>query len=182
VCDFIGVLLRMLHDNPFLDGFAGVVFDEFHERGIEADLALGMVKLIRENVRPDLLAVVMSATIDPAPVAAYLGGAPVVESAGRAFPVEITYRPRRTDSPLPWATADAVRSMHSRHPTEMCSRSSRDCERSARRPTNSNRSRPSRGSPFSLCTATSRPNSRTGRSSDSTGGKSCWPRTWPKLR
>jgi ATP-dependent helicase HrpB len=104
-----GVLLRMLHDNPFLEGIAGVVFDEFHERGIEADLALGMVKLIRENVRPDLLAVVMSATIDPAPVAAYLGGAPVVESAGRAFPVEITYRPRRTDSPLPRATADAVR-------------------------------------------------------------------------
>src|SRR5438552_3529709 len=49
-----GVLLRVLHDEPFLDGVAAVVFDEFHERGLESDLALGMVKLVRENVRPDL--------------------------------------------------------------------------------------------------------------------------------
>ncbi|QDU23199.1 ATP-dependent RNA helicase [Urbifossiella limnaea] len=91
-----GVLLRRLHDDPFLDGVGAVVFDEFHERGLDADLALGMVKLVRETVRPDLVAVVMSATIDPGPVAAYLGGAPVVDSAGRSFPVEIVYRPRRT--------------------------------------------------------------------------------------
>ena len=104
-----GVLLRMLHDNPFLDGIAGVVFDEFHERGLEADLALGMVKLIRENVRPDLLAVVMSATIDAAPVAAYLGGCPVIESEGRTFPVDVRYRPRRADTPIAEAVAAAVR-------------------------------------------------------------------------
>ena len=55
----------MLHDDPFLDGVACVVFDEFHERGLEADLALGMVRLVRENVRPDLKVVVMSATVDP---------------------------------------------------------------------------------------------------------------------
>ncbi|MBX9581565.1 MAG: ATP-dependent helicase HrpB [Gemmataceae bacterium] len=103
-----GILLRLLHDNPFLDGIAGLVFDEFHERGLDSDLALGMVKLVRENVRPDLLAVVMSATIDPGPVAAYLGGCPVVDSPGRSFPVDVTYRPRR-DTPVPQATADAVR-------------------------------------------------------------------------
>ena len=56
-----GVLLRVLHDNPVLDGIAAVVFDEFHERGLEADLALGMVRLVRENVRPELKVVVMSA-------------------------------------------------------------------------------------------------------------------------
>src|SRR5438874_6262461 len=67
-----GVLLRRLHDDPFLDGVTCVVFDEFHERGLEADLALGMVKLVRANVRPELRAVVMSATVDPGPVAAYL--------------------------------------------------------------------------------------------------------------
>src|SRR6185369_9489326 len=61
-----GVLLRRLHDDPFLEGVACLVFDEFHERGLEADLALGMVRLIRENVRPELKAVVMSATVDPA--------------------------------------------------------------------------------------------------------------------
>src|SRR6478672_11991260 len=58
-----GVLLRRLHDDPFLEGVACVVFDEFHERGLEADLALGMVKLLRASARPDLLTVVMSATI-----------------------------------------------------------------------------------------------------------------------
>ena len=71
--------------------------------------ALGMVKLVRENVRPDLLAVVMSATIDPGPVSAYLGGCPVVDSLGRSFPVDVVYRPRRTDTPVPEATANAVR-------------------------------------------------------------------------
>src|SRR5579871_3334783 len=95
-----GVLLRMLQDNPFLDGISCVVFDEFHERGLDSDLALGMVRLIRENVRPDLKAVVMSATIDPGPVSAYLGGCPVVDSEGRTFPVTIRYRGRRADVPL----------------------------------------------------------------------------------
>jgi ATP-dependent helicase HrpB len=104
-----GVLLRMLHDNPFLDGVSAVVFDEFHERGIESDLALGMVKLLRENVRPDLAAVVMSATIDPGPVSAYLGNCPVVDSEGRTFPVDVKYRPRRNDTPVSEAVAAAVR-------------------------------------------------------------------------
>ncbi|HEX4610851.1 MAG TPA: ATP-dependent helicase HrpB [Urbifossiella sp.] len=104
-----GVLLRRLHDDPFLDGVGAVVFDEFHERGLDADLALGMVKLVREAVRPDLIAVVMSATIDPGTVAAYLGGAPVVDSPGRSFPVDILYRPRRADTPPPVAAAAAVR-------------------------------------------------------------------------
>jgi ATP-dependent helicase HrpB len=104
-----GVLLRRLHDDPFLDGVGAVVFDEFHERGLDADLALGMVKLVREAVRPDLVAVVMSATIDPGPVAAYLGGAPVVDSAGRSYPVEVHYRPRRADTPAPVAAAAGVR-------------------------------------------------------------------------
>src|SRR5207237_562417 len=100
-----GVLLRMLHDNPFLDGVAAVVFDEFHERGLESDLLLGMVRLLRENVRPDLTAVVMSATIDPGPVSAYLGNCPVVDSEGRTFPVEVGYRPRRGDPPVSVAVA-----------------------------------------------------------------------------
>ena len=104
-----GILLRMLHDNPFLEGISCVVFDEFHERGLDADLALGMVKLIRENVRPDLMAVVMSATIDPGPASAYFGNCPVVDSAGRSFPVEVKYRPRRSDTPVSLAVANAVR-------------------------------------------------------------------------
>ena len=60
-----GVLLRRFHDDPFLDGVECIVFDEFHERGLEADLALGMVRLLRESARPDLQVVVMSATVEP---------------------------------------------------------------------------------------------------------------------
>jgi ATP-dependent helicase HrpB len=104
-----GILLRMMHDSPFLDEVSCVIFDEFHERGLEADLALGMVRLIRENVHPKLKMVVMSATVETAPIAGFLGGCPVVESAGRLFPVELLYRPRRSETPLAEAVAAAVR-------------------------------------------------------------------------
>ena len=104
-----GVLLRRLHDDPFLEDVTCVVFDEFHERGLEADLALGMVRLVRETVRPDLKVVVMSATVEPGPIASYLGGCPVIDSAGRTFPVEVRYRSRRADTPVYEAVATAVR-------------------------------------------------------------------------
>jgi ATP-dependent helicase HrpB len=106
-----GVLLRRFHDDPFLDGVACIVFDEFHERGLDADLALGMVRLLRESARPDLQVVVMSATVEPGPVSAYLGGCPVVESEGRTFPVEVRYRARRADTPVADAVAGAIHDM-----------------------------------------------------------------------
>ncbi len=108
-----GVLLRRLYDDPFLEGVACIVFDEFHERSLEADLALGLVRLIRENVRPELQTIVMSATVDPAAVSAYLGGCPIVDSLGRAFPVEVKYRPRRSDISVSLTVADAVREVQS---------------------------------------------------------------------
>lgn len=104
-----GVLLRRLLDDPYLDGVSAVVFDEFHERGLESDLAFGLVKLVRENVRPELRVVVMSATIDAAPAAAFLGGCPIVTSEGRSFPVQVKYRPRRSDTPVSHAVAAAIR-------------------------------------------------------------------------
>jgi ATP-dependent helicase HrpB len=103
-----GVLLRRLHDDPFLEGVTCVVFDEFHERGLEADLALGMVRVVRDSVRPDLKAVVMSATVEPGSISAYLGSCPVIDSAGRTFPVEVKYRPRRIDTPVSLAVSEAV--------------------------------------------------------------------------
>jgi ATP-dependent helicase HrpB len=103
-----GVLLRLLHDDPYLETTAAVVFDEFHERGLEADLALGLVRLIRQTVRPDLRVVVMSATIDAGPVSTYLGGSPTVTSEGRTFPVEVRYHPKRPETSWPEAVAAAV--------------------------------------------------------------------------
>ena len=108
-----GILLRLLLGDPFLEHVDAIVFDEFHERGLESDLALGMAKLLRENVRPDLRLVVMSATLDVGAIAAYLGDCPQVTSEGRTFPVEILYRPRRGE--LVEATAFAVRSAFAEH-------------------------------------------------------------------
>jgi ATP-dependent helicase HrpB len=86
-----GILLRMLHDDPLLESVGGVVFDEFHERNLNSDLALGMVRRIQQTVRPELKIVVMSATLDAAPVAGYLGDCPIVKSEGRLYPVEVRY-------------------------------------------------------------------------------------------
>ncbi len=103
-----GVLLRRLHDDPFLESAGVVVFDEFHERGLESDLALGMVRLVQQAVRPELRVVVMSATIETDPVASYLGGCPIIASEGRSHPVEVVYEPRAGDRP--W-TVDVARAV-----------------------------------------------------------------------
>ena len=81
-----GILLRMLQDDPFLESVAVVVFDEFHERSLDSDLALAMVRRVRETVRPELKLVVMSATLDPEPIARYLGGCPVGRKPRAAAP------------------------------------------------------------------------------------------------
>src|SRR3954468_6497788 len=88
-----GILLRQLVADPFLEGVGAVVLDEFHERSIHTDLALALLREVKETVRDDLLLIVMSATMDAEPVAEFLRGCPVIRSEGRAYPVEITYRP-----------------------------------------------------------------------------------------
>jgi ATP-dependent RNA helicase HrpB len=103
-----GILLRMLHDDPFLESVGVLVFDEFHERGLESDLALGITRLVQQTVRPELRLVVMSATLDTATISEYLGQAPVVISEGRLHPVEVFHEPRPESRPLPLATAQAV--------------------------------------------------------------------------
>ncbi|MBW2262442.1 MAG: ATP-dependent helicase HrpB [Deltaproteobacteria bacterium] len=95
-----GILTRMLQDDPLLEGTGAVILDEFHERSIHADLALAMTRHVRAEVRPDLWILVMSATIDPAPVAAYLGGCHVIESPGRGHPVEILHLDSPESRPL----------------------------------------------------------------------------------
>lgn len=106
-----GILLRRLQDDPFLESVDVVIFDEFHERRLDSDLALAMVRRVQQTVRPDLRIIVMSATLDPAPIAAYLGGCPVVESEGRLFPVRISYDHRQDRTPLPERTASGVESI-----------------------------------------------------------------------
>ncbi|MGH7171799.1 MAG: DEAD/DEAH box helicase, partial [Gemmataceae bacterium] len=103
-----GILIRLLHDDPFLESTHIVIFDEFHERGLDSDLALGMVRLVQQTVRSELRIVVMSATLAVESVSAYLGGCPIIASEGRSYPVEIVHEARPERQPWPLAMARAV--------------------------------------------------------------------------
>lgn len=106
-----GVFIRRLQDDPLLEGTAAVVFDEFHERNLDSDLALAMVRQVRDSVRPDLRIVIMSATLDVESVAAYLGGCSAIEAEGRTFGVDIEYLPFPPKLPVERLAADGVEKM-----------------------------------------------------------------------
>ncbi len=95
-----GLFLRRLQADPALDGVACVIFDEFHERQAEADLALALVRQARSLLRPELRLLVMSATLDLAPLASELDGAAMISCEGRSHPVAVTYQPPRPDERL----------------------------------------------------------------------------------
>ena len=104
-----GVFTRIILDDPALEGVAGVLFDEFHERSLDADLGLALAIEAQSLLRPDLRLLVMSATLDGARVAALLGEAPVIESEGRQYPVETEYLGRSPQLSLEEQAARAVR-------------------------------------------------------------------------
>jgi ATP-dependent helicase HrpB len=89
-----GILTRIIQTDPELTGIGAVIFDEFHERSLNADLGLALCIECRAALREDLSIIVMSATLDAAPVAALLGDAPIITSQGRSFPVEPIFLPR----------------------------------------------------------------------------------------
>jgi ATP-dependent helicase HrpB len=103
-----GIFSRQILDDPELNGVAAVLFDEFHERSLDADLGLALARDAQTGLREDLRLLVMSATLDGARVAKLLGDAPVVESEGRAFPVETRYLSRKPDMPLERQMADSI--------------------------------------------------------------------------
>ncbi|MBE2277476.1 MAG: ATP-dependent helicase HrpB [Rhodobacteraceae bacterium] len=103
-----GILTRMIQSDAELPGVACVIFDEFHERSLQADLGLALALEVRAALRPDLALVVMSATLDAAPVAALMGEAPVITAEGRAFPVETRWLPRALDPSLRFTAAMAA--------------------------------------------------------------------------
>jgi len=109
-----GVFARMILDDPALDGVAGVLFDEFHERSLDADLGLAFALDAQGALREDLRLLVMSATLDGARVRSLLGEAPLIEAQGRAYPVETRYVGRdpraRIEDEVARATLDALAS------------------------------------------------------------------------
>lgn len=106
-----GLLLRRLHGDPQLRGISAVVLDEFHERHLHTDLGITLLRRLQRESRPDLKLVVMSATLDPGPVAAYLD-APVMKSEGRVFPVGTAFLPRPDDRSIEQQVADALERLY----------------------------------------------------------------------
>lgn len=104
-----GILTRRLQADPELTGIGLVILDEFHERSLNADLALALCRDAQRGLRPDLRLLVMSATLDAEAVAGLLGNAPVIRCGGRSFPVEVRYLPRDPDGPLVSTVAEGVR-------------------------------------------------------------------------
>jgi len=103
-----GIFSRQILDDPELSGVAAVLFDEFHERSLDADLGLALARDAQTGLREDLRILVMSATLDGARVAKLLGDAPVIASEGRAFAVETRYLGRKADAPLERQMADTI--------------------------------------------------------------------------
>lgn len=103
------ILTNRLHRDPELTGINAVIFDEFHERNLHSDIGLAMALEARDALRPDLRIVVMSATIDPGPIAQLLGpDTTILDVEGRVFPIETEHRPRPTPAAWPGAVAAAT--------------------------------------------------------------------------
>ena len=96
-----GILTRQLLADPFLESVGAVILDEFHERNLNSDLALALLREVRREVRPDLILVVMSATLDAEPVARFLDDCPIVRSEGRSYEVSTGIPAGRTGRPAP---------------------------------------------------------------------------------
>ncbi len=103
-----GILTRRLQSDPLLAGVSLVIFDEFHERNLNSDLALALCRDVQQGVRDELKLLVMSATLECEPVARLLGDIPIIASQGRCFPVEIRYLEREPEGRLPEIVAGAV--------------------------------------------------------------------------
>jgi ATP-dependent helicase HrpB len=108
-----GILTRRLLTDPMLKGIDAVILDEFHERHLESDLALALLKRL-QNIRPELLIIVMSATLDAGPIAAYLGACPTLRSEGRLFSLSIRHLPYSPD-PLQVQVRKAMENLSAEH-------------------------------------------------------------------
>ncbi|MFT5412975.1 MAG: ATP-dependent helicase HrpB [Verrucomicrobiales bacterium] len=115
-----GILVRWLQDDRTLGNIGAVIFDEFHERNLLSDVALALVKRLQQTQRPDLLMLVMSATLDAEPAAAYLEECPILISEGQSYPVEVSYLDTPDQSAITDQAADAVeRILHDESPGDI---------------------------------------------------------------
>ncbi|HET6676585.1 MAG TPA: DEAD/DEAH box helicase, partial [Nitrospiraceae bacterium] len=104
-----GILTRLLQHDPSLEAYGLVIFDEFHERGLQGDLGLALTRESQRLFRPDLRLLIMSATLDGAAVARLLDDAPIISSEGRLFPIETRYADRSVSGPIEPAVVSVIR-------------------------------------------------------------------------
>ncbi len=174
-----GILTRQLLDDPFLEGVGCVVLDEFHERSLYTDVAIALLREVQQTVRPDLCIVVMSATLEAGPVAAYLGGCGVVRVPGRTYPVAVSYEADEAPLPSGWR-----RRSSGRRRTGTCWRSCRGRRRSGGPGPRWKASPAAATGRWCRCSGRCRRGSRTWRCGRTRrgGGRSCWRRTSPRRR
>ena len=110
-----GILTRMLQQDNTLEDVGLVIFDEFHERSLHADLALALCREMQQVLREDLRILIMSATLDGEKLSSLLGNAPILTSAGRQYPIDIIYLPPENESAIPVQMAKAVRKALAAH-------------------------------------------------------------------
>ncbi len=106
-----GLLTKKLESDPTLEGVGAVLLDEFHERSVHADLALAFLREVQETLRPELRIVVMSATLEAGPIAEFLGGAEIVDTPGRIFPVRTTFIDATDDRRIEARVVSGVRQL-----------------------------------------------------------------------
>jgi ATP-dependent helicase HrpB len=110
-----GILTRMLQNDNSLEGVGLVIFDEFHERSLHADLALALCRELQQVLRDDLKILIMSATLDGKQLSSLLGNAPILTSLGRQYPIQHFYLPQEQNTPLPIQVSRAIRKALSLH-------------------------------------------------------------------
>lgn len=109
ICMTEGIALRRLQADPFAESVAAIVIDEFHERSVLVDLLVAFARDVRRETKPELALVIMSATLDAEPIAAWLGDATVVRSQGRSYPVDVRHDDKSSDDDASVRVARAVR-------------------------------------------------------------------------
>lgn len=114
-----GVLTRRIQNDPELQGICCIIFDEFHERSLHADLGLALCYEAQQSLRPDLKLLIMSATLDCMPIARLLGDAPIIVSDGRPYPVELRYQNKTVRQPLAKQVAGAVKRALAEEPGDL---------------------------------------------------------------
>jgi hypothetical protein len=175
-----GIFVNRIQGDPELAGVSAVLFDEVHERSLDSDFGLALALDAQAALRPDLRLVAMSATLDGARFSDLMGGAPVIESEGRSWPLELRHLGRAAEARIEDSMAAAIRTAL-REPKGACSPSCPASRRSSGPPSGSARC-PARWSTSSTVRWSPARSARRSRRTRRGAARSCWRHRSPRLR